>query len=142
MSFFFFFFFFRVFFFTQFSSFSSLVDAGFRSTALVCFRSVFAPSLRRFKKCMFFMFFFTFSSSFLLLPVDWDHLRAWLRTALLGLLHSRSNSTFYRLRIPETERQMGALAAVCTSTLKSVMAENTVTLLVAEHQQLSAQRSA
>jgi len=34
---------------------------------------------------------------------------------------------------------MGALTAVCTPTVKSVVAENTVTLLVAEHHRLSAQ---
>jgi len=72
-------------------------------------------------------------------PVDLDPLRALLRTTLLGLLRFRSSYTFYLQRIPERERQMGTLAAVCTLTVKSVVAENTVTLLVAKHHQLSAQ---
>jgi len=86
-----------------------------------------------------------FSSFFekqLFLPLGLGHLRTSLRASLHERLCFYSNIVLPLLLTPETERQMGALAAICAPTLKSAMAENTVTLPVAEHHQLSAQRSA
>ena len=59
------------------------------------------------------------------------------RTPLL--LFQRSLSPLWT---PEKERQMGALTVVCTPTLKSVMAGNTVTLPVAEHRKVNVQINA
>ena len=76
------------------------------------------------------------------LPLRLGHLRTSLRASLHERLCSYSNVVLPPLLTLETKRQMGALVAVCALTLKSAMAENTVTLPVAEHHQLSAQRSA
>ena len=75
------------------------------------------------------------------MPAGLGHLRASLRASIHERLCLYSNVALPPLLTPEIERQMGALATVCAPTLKSAMAENTVTLPVAEHHQLTVQRS-